>query len=70
MAIEVNKHVEADAEGLDITSGLWLDHPQVSLFVGGRSPWLVVNLALVGARSPWLVVDLALVEHGWLFILP
>ena len=30
IAIEVNKHVEADTDGLDITSGLWLDHPQVS----------------------------------------
>lgn len=30
IAIEVNRHVEADTDGLDITSGLWLDHPQVS----------------------------------------
>lgn len=29
MANEVNRHVEGDADGLDITSGLWLDHPQV-----------------------------------------
>eukprot|EP00904_Undaria_pinnatifida_P009239 jgi/Undpi1/5445/HiC_scaffold_2.g00724.m1 len=28
IAIEVNRHVEADTDGLDITSGLWLDHPQ------------------------------------------
>lgn len=32
IAIEVNRHVEADTDGLDITSGLWLDHPQVGLF--------------------------------------
>lgn len=30
MAHEINRHVEAEAaQGIDITSGLWVDHPQV-----------------------------------------
>lgn len=35
IAQEVNRHVEAEAEGMDITSGLWLDHPQVGLIYLG-----------------------------------
>lgn len=32
MALEVDRHVEADAtDDLDITSGLWVDDPQVGL---------------------------------------
>lgn len=31
IAQEVNRHVEAESDGMDITSGLWLDHPQVGV---------------------------------------